>query len=141
LGNISPSDVIECRLLFEPTFIALSIANATQNDLAHIQICLESGETADEVMEFEHWDAEFHDAIILSTHNAAAIAMSRLLAQVRQDTTWGKLKASGATPERMKTLKQQHRDIFNALKTRDKHQAFCAMQDHIRYIKHYMFES
>jgi len=84
---------------------SLSVTRATQLDLERMRNCLENGEAAHELMVFEHWGAEFHDAIALATHNPAAIAMSRLLAQVRRNTESGQLKPAGADQKRMEALK------------------------------------
>jgi DNA-binding FadR family transcriptional regulator len=138
-SNFSPADVIECRLVFEPAIAALAVARATQNDLDRMRHCLESSEVAHELMVFEHWDAEFHDAIALATHNTATIAMSRLLAQGRRNTEWGQLKTEGANPERMVLLKEQHRSIFDAIAARDSTKASRLLYSHIAFIQDYMF--
>ncbi len=138
-GHFSPAEVVECRMVFEPALADLTVARATQADIDRIRHCLAEGDSAHELMAFEHWDAEFHDAIAMATHNAPAIAMSRMLAQVRRNTEWGQLKARGAVPERMELLKKQHHDIFNAIASRDSAKAAVFLYDHIVFIQNYMF--
>lgn len=137
--GFSPASVVEARLVLEPAMISLGVARATSADLEKIRECLIAGDNARDLQTFEHWDAEFHDAIAVSTHNSAVIRMSRMLAQIRRDAEWGQLKAEGATPERIVVLKQQHHAIFDAIVARDKSAASKAAHDHISYIQNYMF--
>jgi DNA-binding FadR family transcriptional regulator len=137
--GFSPANVVEARLLLEPLMVSLAIARASRADLDRLSECLEAGNRATDLPTFEHWDAEFHDAIALATHNAALVQMSRMLAEVRRADEWGLLKAEGATPERMVELKRQHEAIFNAFAMRNKAKATRSMHDHIKYIQNYMF--
>ncbi|MEZ2408883.1 FadR/GntR family transcriptional regulator [Bosea sp. RCC_152_1] len=137
--HFSPAEVVECRMVFEPALADLVVARATQADIDRLRNCLQGGDAAHELMAFEHWDAEFHDAIALATHNAPAIAMSRMLAQVRRNTEWGQLKAKGAVPERMELLKKQHHAIFEAFASRDSAKASTLLYDHVVFIQDYMF--
>lgn len=139
--SFSPANVVEARMLLEPPMVSLGVARATKADLDHLRACLEAGDAAMDLPSFEHWDAEFHDAIAVSTHNAAVIQMSRMLAQIRRDEEWGQLKAEGATAERMAVLKQQHQAIFDGFVMRDKSKASRLMHDHIKFIQNYMFGS
>lgn len=138
-SNFSPADVVEARLLLEPPMLALGVARATRADLDHLHHCLKAGDAAMDLASFEHWDAEFHDALAVATHNSTIIALSRLLAQTRRDTEWGQLKGEGATPERMAQLKQHHHAIFDAFVCRDKVRASRAMHDHLKFVQNYMF--
>lgn len=137
--GFSPANVVEARLVLEPALISLGVARATAGDIEKIRECLLAGDRSHDLPTFEHWDAEFHDAIAASTHNSALIQMSRMLAQIRRDAEWGQLKAEGATPERIVILKQQHHAIFNSFAARDKTGASTATYDHLRYIQNYMF--
>lgn len=138
-AGFSPANVVEARLVLEPAMVALGVARATPGDIEKIRECLLAGDIAGDLPTFEHWDAEFHDAIAAATHNNAVINMSRMLARIRRDAEWGQLKAEGATPERVTILKQQHHAIFDAFAARDKTRASKAMYEHLRYIQNYMF--
>jgi DNA-binding FadR family transcriptional regulator len=137
--GFSPANVVEARLVLEPAMVGLGVARATPADIEKIRACLLAGDAAKDLPTFEHWDAEFHDAIAAATHNTAVIEMSRMLAQIRRDAEWGQLKAEGATPGRMVILKQQHHAIFNSFAARNKTNASQEMYDHLRYIQNYMF--
>nr|WP_263965506.1 FCD domain-containing protein [Roseomonas sp. SXEYE001]MCV4206525.1 GntR family transcriptional regulator [Roseomonas sp. SXEYE001] len=137
--SLSPSDVVECRLILEPEMISLAVARATQADIARMAECLRGTDEAPDLARFEHWDAELHDAFALGTHNAAVIAMSRSLARVRERTDWGQLKARGNTVERRAILQEQHHAMVNAVRQRDRSSARQVMRDHILFVQGYMF--
>jgi DNA-binding FadR family transcriptional regulator len=137
--SLSPSDVVECRLILEPEMISLAVARANQADIARLVECLRSTDEATDLAAFEHWDAELHDAFALATHNAAVIAMSRSLARVRERTDWGQLKARGNTAERRAVLQQQHHAMVDAVRQRDRAAARRVMRDHILFVQGYMF--
>ncbi|WP_242662419.1 FadR/GntR family transcriptional regulator [Teichococcus deserti] len=132
---LSPAAVMECRLLLEPELIGLAVLRATPADLARMQACLTGGDTAGSLAEFEQWDAALHDAFALATHNAAVLGMSRSLAQVRQRSDWGQLKARGDTPAHRARLQAQHHEMVEALRRRDRDRARQAMKAHLRLIQ------
>lgn len=139
IDAIGPADVTECRLVFEPGLAALVVARASQADLDRMAECLAGLESAEDVSAFEWWDNALHDAIAVATHNHAAIALTRALARVRQDSEWGALKALGMTPERKVMLNAQHRAIVAAFRARDRIAAHRLLREHILFVQSYMF--
>ena len=136
---LSPSDVVECRLLFEPEMISLAVARASRADIDRMAECLQGTDEAADLAGFEHWDAALHDAFALGTHNGAVIAMSRALARVRARTDWGQLKARGNTAEHRAVLQAQHHAMLDALRRRDRAEARRVMREHILFVQGYMF--
>ncbi|WP_237182953.1 FadR/GntR family transcriptional regulator [Roseomonas marmotae] len=137
--ELSPSDVVECRLMLEPEMISLAVARATQTDIARMTECLRGTDDAGDLPAFERWDAALHDAFALATHNGAIIAMSRSLARVREQTDWGQLKARGNTAERRAILQVQHHAMVDAVRQRDRTEARRVMREHILFVQGYMF--
>ncbi|WP_159349068.1 FadR/GntR family transcriptional regulator [Roseomonas harenae] len=137
--SLSPSDVVECRLIFEPEMISLAVARATQADIARMAECLRGTDEATDLTAFEHWDAELHDAFALGTHNGAVLAMSRSLGRVRERTDWGQLKARGNTADRRAVLQEQHHAMVDAVRQRDRAAARRVMREHILFVQGYMF--
>jgi DNA-binding FadR family transcriptional regulator len=139
IEKISPADVIECRLIFEPGLVPLVVARASKADLDRMAECLMHAEASSSLSEFERWDAALHDAIAVATHNQAAISMSRSLAKVRQQAQWGILKARSMTPERKAKLHAEHQAIVLALSNRDHSQAHSMLRAHLIHVRSYMF--
>ncbi|MFC7737317.1 FadR/GntR family transcriptional regulator [Roseomonas sp. GCM10028921] len=137
--SLSPSDVLECRLILEPETISLAVTRATPADIARMAECLRGTDEAADLAGFEHWDAELHDSFALGTHNGAVIAMSRSLARVRERTDWGQLKARGNTAGHRAILQGHHHAMVEAVRRRDRAEARRVMRDHILFVQGYMF--
>ena len=140
LESLSPADVVECRLMFEPELAALVVARASQADFDRMDECLRNADAVSSVVEFELWDAALHDAIAMASRNHAMISVARSLARVRRQYEWGRLKSRSMTEERMTMLRAEHRGIVEALKARDKDLARERLRAHIRHVQTYMFD-
>ena len=140
LDSLSPADVVECRLMFEPELAALVVARASQADFDRMDECLRNADAVSSVVEFELWDAALHDAIAMASRNQAMISVARSLARVRRQYEWGRLKSRSMTEERMTMLRAEHRGIVEALKSRDKDLARERLRTHIRHVQTYMFD-
>lgn len=136
---LSPADVIECRLIFEPELASLVVVRANATDFARMTACLEGAENAKSIEEFENWDGRLHDSIAEASHNNASIFISRFLGRVRRHSEWGDLKRRHMTPDRSKALKEQHSLIVSSLRERDQSKARAALREHILFIRSYMF--
>jgi DNA-binding FadR family transcriptional regulator len=136
---LSPADVVECRLIFEPELASLVVARATVADFDRMEACLRGADEAADLAGFEHWDTKLHDAIAVATRNHTVIAMARALARVRLKAEWGKLKARGMTAEHKSTLQAQHRAIVDAFRHRDREEARGLLRAHIVYVRSRMF--
>src|ERR1700730_10031090 len=139
IEKLSPADVIECRLIFEPGLVPLVVARATKADLDRMAECLMHAESSSSLSEFERWDAALHDAIAVATHNQAALSMSRSLAKVREQAQWGILKARSMTPERKAKLHAEHQAIVTAIHHRDLPKIHETLRAHLMHVRSYMF--
>lgn len=139
MEGMSPADVVECRLAFEPELAPLVVARASQADLDRMEECLRGAEAAPDIAAFETWDGALHDAIAVATRNQAIIAMARALARVRLQTEWGELKARSMTEARKQALQIEHRAIVEAFRRRDKADARTRLREHILQVQASMF--
>jgi DNA-binding FadR family transcriptional regulator len=136
IGDASPSDIMEVRLLVEPGMGELAVLRATQSDLDTLQKCLDRGEAARSWREFERWDAEFHEALALTTKNRAVIDILNSINRLRSLSSWGELKKKSLTPARRKIYERQHRAILTALTKRDSAGAQKTIRQHLLAVRH-----
>src|SRR5690606_29877799 len=99
-----------------------------------IKSAMHSAEAADSIDAFEHWDGKFHQAIAEATHNRLLIDICQTLNSTRDLAEWGELKRRNVTPDRRAAREVEHREILNALQTRDADRARAAFVDHLRKI-------
>ena len=131
VGNVSPADVMNARILIEPAALAATVENATASDFAEIERCLIGGENAADYDEFERWDLALHQAFVRASHNPLIENMYHFIAEARLSVAWGSLKRRSDTPERREHYCNQHREIAQALANRDGRSAREAMMRHL----------
>ena len=135
IHGASPSEVMELRLMIEPQVIDLAVARATSANFATLNECLERGEAAQSITEFEVWDGMLHLEILKAARNQLLIDIYDALNGVRRQAQWGKLKERTLTPERRILYEQQHRAIVAALQGRDAVLARDALVSHLRAVR------
>lgn len=137
--SVSPAELMEARLLFEPLLPALIVRHATPPDFARLQHCLDEAERATGFEEFEYWDGALHEALSQAAHNAFLMLTLRLMTEVRDSGEWGRLKRQALTPARRARYQDQHRAIVTALCDRDAPAASAALLAHLREVETNLF--
>jgi DNA-binding FadR family transcriptional regulator len=138
-ASVSPAELMEARLRFEPEMAEMVATHATAADFERMEHCLERAEKGTTLNDFEIWDAALHEAIARATHNKLVIAVFDMISVVRQQAEWGKLKDRIVTPERRLGYQAQHRKIVEALRRRDADEARLAMTEHLTYARRNLF--
>ena len=137
--GVSPAELMDARLIFEPALIERANSHATTADLAALEACCREGEAAADLARFEYWDDAFHRALAAAAHNGFVARVFALISQSRDAAEWGVLKQRSALPERRVVYMQEHRAILAGLRARDATQARAALVAHLRHVQRNMF--
>jgi DNA-binding FadR family transcriptional regulator len=137
--HTSPAELMEARLQIEPTLAELIVTNATPADFSRMETCLARAEGATTLDEFEQWDAALHQALAAATHNRFVVCVLDMVAEIREQAAWGKLKDRIVTPERRLDYQREHRAIVDALKARDAEQARGCILSHLQHARRNLF--
>lgn len=137
--NVSPAELMEARLLFEPVLIDLVVRNGTASDFAEMEECCRQAEQATTLEQFEYWDGAFHQRVANATHNSFVINVFDLMNKAREGGEWGVLKKKSVTPERRRAYQVEHRAMVNALKARDAESAKRATLEHLTHVRRNLF--
>lgn len=131
--DASPSELLEARLVFETSLVALVASNATSADFDTMEECLSAAAGAQTLEVYEQQDEAFHLAIARATHNSLLIRTAELLSAVRNNAAWGRLKQRSGTfdPERRAEVRAEHLGILEALKQRDEDLARERLHGHL----------
>ena len=140
VADASPAELIEARLRIEPALAELIVTNATAADFQRMESCLDKAERATTLDEFEMWDAALHQALATATHNRFVIRVLDMVAAVREQAEWGKLKDRIVTSERRLKYQEEHRAIVRALKERDAEGARERILAHLQHARRNLFE-
>ena len=127
----SPAELMEARLALEPAILEMVIGNATAADFERMDACCERAEAATTLEDFEHWDGMLHEVIAAAARNSFVTSVFRLMNQVRHQGEWGVLKKRSVTPERRLQYQAEHRQLVEALKRRDVHEARAVATEHL----------
>ncbi len=138
--NVSPAELMEARLLFEPVLIDLVVRNGTGADFEQMEECCRQAEQAATLEQFEYWDGAFHQCVAKATHNTFVIGVFDLINKARECGEWGMLKKKSVTPERRRAYQAEHRALVNALKTRDANAAKQATLKHLAHVRRNLFD-
>ena len=139
VGNVSPAELMEARLLFEPLLPRLIVRHATPQDFARFEQCLLGAEQAASIADFEYWDGALHQALSQATHNGFMGAMLDLMTVVRDAGEWGRLKQLALTPARRARYEAQHRELVAALRERDEARASALLKAHLIEVQTNLF--
>ena len=140
VAHTSPAELMDARARIEPALAELIVTHATRTDLERMEMCLEKAERAATLDEFELWDAALHQAFAAATHNRFIARVLDMVAAVRQQSQWGKLKDRIVTPERRLEYQREHRAIVESLKARDAERARDAIIAHLQHARRNLFD-
>ena len=140
VAHTSPAELMEARMRIEPALAELIVTNATPADFERMETCIENAERATTLDEFELWDAALHQALATATHNRFVIRVLDMVAAVREQSEWGKLKDRIVTPERRLKYQEEHRAIVQALKARDAERARDSILAHLQHARRNLFD-
>ncbi|KXU96492.1 GntR family transcriptional regulator [Caballeronia megalochromosomata] len=133
--NVSPADLMEARMVLEPSLIELIVRNATAADFAEMDRCCDEAEAADSLELFEYWDGALHRQIAAAAHNNFVLDVFDSMNRVRAAGEWGAMKRKSVTPERKAAYQVEHRAIVDALRDRDVDQAREAIVGHLQRVR------
>lgn len=138
LGRIegsSPADMMEIRLLLEPSAAAFAATNASAADLAAVEEAHRGAVAAEDMPSFEHWDAMFHHAIFSCSRNELLKELHNLLQVLRNQTAWFEMKRRSFTAARREHYCEEHAALVAALRRRDPDAARAAMLTHLKTVE------
>ena len=136
---VGPAEVMELRLLFEPTLMETVTHRASQHDIEYMRHCLAMGREAKELRVFEHWDDELHKAIGRAGRNVMFEKIYEMISAVRNQAEWGVLKHRTLSDEQRQQHMQEHERIVEAIAERDALRARREMESHLEHVRRSMF--
>lgn len=135
LRDTSPAELMEFRLAFEPGLAEAITLNASEADLQGILTCLDRGDGASGLDEWEQWDRAFHRTLVAASHNRLSIAVYETVIGIRHERPWLKTKAGHTDPQNWRHYQYEHRRVAEALIERDAVAASVALRDHLRGVR------
>ena len=118
----------QVRRMLEPAATGMAATRLTEDDLEALRGRLEEMEAAGTLEAFIAADQEFHRIIVTASGNATlASLVENLSAGTLRARLWRSVSERGA----IESTKQRHRDIYDALRSRDAQRAEAADMIHL----------
>lgn len=131
----SPLEVLEARLVIEPEAVALATLRARSDNIEEMRTALAESLAAKNLVDFEYWDGQLHQAIFRATRNTALIGYYQAVNQIRNQPSWIALKKKSVTGERQRLYGRQHTAIVTAIVNRLPDKAKSAMRAHLESVR------
>ncbi len=132
----SPLELIDVRLGVEPNMVRLAVLHATARDIDRMtEVIAHMEESSSTAESFTRWDEQFHLAIAESTRNPLMVWIYRQINAVRTHSQWNAMKDKVLSPERIAEYNRQHRNLYEAIRTRDMDSAVAIVTNHLHYAR------
>lgn len=135
MEGTSPADMMEIRLLLEPSAAQFAATNASTSELAAVREAHLVAADSTDMPIFEHWDAEFHNRIFACSRNDFLKEIHNVMRILRNQSPWFDMKKRSFSEERRQIYCIEHGAILDALMQRDPDGARLAMLAHLTTVK------
>lgn len=132
IDNATPLELMDARFALEPHICRLSVLHGRRTDFDRMEsLCSRMEDCVDDPVGFSDADTDFHRALADSTRNGLLIWILDQIATVRSQDDWTRMRHLTLDARTISTYNAQHRQILNALRTREPERAANIMKEHL----------
>jgi len=134
--NVRPLELIDARFALEPHICRLAVLHARQHELDRLeQLQLRMEDYVQDPVAFSQADSAFHTLLSESTGNTLLIWVQSQINSVRNQEQWSRMRHLTLNENTISHYNTQHRQILNAIQTREPERAANLMKDHLEYAR------
>lgn len=135
----SPLELVDVRGALEPQVVRLAVLNGKPRDLDQLWDALAEVErAAPDADRFSRCDQRFHLAVAQATHNPLLVWIYHQVNAIRSHRHWVAAQRKVLTPQNMATYNVQHRDLVEAISTREVERAVEIIQHHLQLARRHL---
>lgn len=128
----APLELIDARFALEPHICRLSVLHGRREDFdAMDDLCRRMESSTTDPTEFSEADTAFHMALASATRNNLLIWLIRQINTVRSLDEWTRMRQLTLNAAMIDQYNLQHRDILDALRSREPERAAAKMKEHL----------
>lgn len=132
VANARPLEMIDARFALEPHLCRLAVLHARQADLDGMEALLMTMENSvDDPVNFSIADKSFHSLLAECTGNSLLAWITTQMSSVRNQEQWARMRLLTLNADIISQYNNQHRQILNAIRTRDPERAATLMKEHL----------
>lgn len=132
IANASPLELVDARFALEPHICRLCVLNGRREDFDRLdELCTRMEASVNDPEAFAEADTEYHRTLAEATRNALLIWIIRQINRVRSMEEWTRMRSATLGPEIITTYNTQHRQVLNAIRSREPERAATLMKEHL----------
>ncbi|MEQ9176914.1 MAG: FadR/GntR family transcriptional regulator [Roseovarius indicus] len=132
IENATPLELMDTRFALEPHVCRLAVLHGRHTDFDRMEeLCTRMEECTEDPVAFSEADTEFHRALVDSTRNGLLIWIIDQIGNVRSEDDWTRMRHLTLDAQTIRTYNVQHRQIMNAIRTREPERAANIMKEHL----------
>lgn len=132
IENATPLELMDTRFALEPHICRLAVLHGRHPDFDRMEaLCTQMEGCIDDPIQFSEADTEFHRALVDSTRNGLLIWIIDQIGSVRSADDWTRMRHLTLDVQTIRTYNVQHRQILNAIRTREPERAANIMKEHL----------
>lgn len=132
LEEASPLELIDARFALEPHICRLSVLHGRREDFETLEhLCSRMEESQQDPQAFSEADTAFHRRLASSTRNNLLIWLIEQINTIRSLDDWNRMRHLTLDEQMISTYNAQHREILNAIRSREPERAAAKMKEHL----------
>lgn len=132
IEHATPLELMDARFALEPHVCRLSVLHGRHTDFDRMEtLCTRMEACVDDPVAFSEADTAFHRALAESTRNGLLIWIIDQIANVRSQDDWTRMRRLTLDGKTINAYNAQHRQILNAIRTREPERAANIMKEHL----------
>lgn len=132
IENATPLELMDARFALEPHICRLAVLHGRRADFDEMEtLCARMEASAEDPVAFSEADTAFHRALAESTRNGLLVWIINQIANVRAQDDWTRMRRLTLDLQTINLYNAQHRQILNALRTREPERAANVMKEHL----------
>ncbi len=132
IENATPLELMDTRFALEPHICRLAVLHGRRADFDVMEaLCTRMEDSVDDPIAFSEADTAFHRALVDSTRNGLLIWIIDRIGNVRGQDDWTRMRHLTLDRQTINTYNAQHRQILNAIRTREPERAANIMKEHL----------
>ena len=132
IEDATPLELIDARFALEPHICRLCVLNGRREDFELLEdLCTRMEGSIDDPIGFSEADTAFHRALASATRNNLLIWLISQINTVRALDEWTRMRHLTLDEQIIRQYNTQHREILNALRSRELERAAAKMKEHL----------
>lgn len=132
VGDATPLELIDARFALEPHICRLCVLHGRREDFELLEdLCRRMETSTHDPISFSEADTAFHRALASATRNNLLVWLIGQINTVRSLDEWNRMRHLTLDEAIIRQYNAQHREILNALRSREPERAAVKMKEHL----------